>query len=185
MRMQASDFNFWTVVGKTAVIHTITYFIMGVAAYNLFDYAALLSSPTMSCFMRPATDPVLGLAPVFQPVRGILFGCVFYLLREVFFRKPGGWLSMWIMLVFLGMLSTFAPAPGSVEGLIYTTFTFSEHWGGFLEIMAQSLLLAVLTVYWVKRPGRKWLSRTLLLLFVIVLLLPIAGLLAALASGSH
>jgi hypothetical protein len=52
-------------------------------------------------------------------------------------------------------------------------------WGGMLEVLAQSLLLSVLTSYWVCHPEKRWLTRLLVVLFVIALGLPVLGMLAA------
>jgi len=95
------------------VVHTVTYFIVGILAYTLFDYASLFAEPGYSGFMRPTDDPLVTAGPLFQPIRGLLFGIVFYLLQDVLFGKRNGWLICWVTLVFVGILSTFAAAPGS------------------------------------------------------------------------
>ncbi|MEZ4714809.1 MAG: hypothetical protein R2851_01760 [Caldilineaceae bacterium] len=75
--------------------------------------------------------------------------------------RPRGWLTLWIMLVVVGIFSTFGPAPGSVEGLIYTTLPVGGQLGGLIEVLAQALLLAVVLFYWVNHPEKRWLSWTL------------------------
>ena len=37
--------------------------------------------------MRRKDDPVLMAGPLFQPIRGVLFGVVFYLLRREYFGR--------------------------------------------------------------------------------------------------
>ena len=64
-----------------------------------------------------------------------------------------GWL-----LIGLGILGTFAAAPGSMEGLIYTTTPVWMQFRGWIEIMSQALLLSALLCYWVNNPGKKWLT---------------------------
>ena len=86
--------------------------------------------------------------PLFQPIRGILFGIVFYLLRESFFGKKNGWLVMWVVLVIVGIFNTFGPTPGSVEGLIYTIFPLSVHLRGLPEVLLQSFFLSLILYYW-------------------------------------
>ncbi len=127
--------------------------------------------------MRPTDDPLVMAGPLFQPIRGVLFGVVFYLLREVFFGKKNGWLIMWIVLVVLGVLSTFGPSPGSLEGLIYTTVPLGGQLFGLTEVFVQSLLLAVALFYWITHPEKRWITWVLGTLLVIVLLLPTLGLL--------
>lgn len=169
--------TFWGVTLKTIVVHTITYFAVGLLAFTIFDYTARFADPALSSFMRQTDDPLVAAGPLFQPIRGLLFGIVFYLLREVLFRRRDGWLVMWIMLVFVGIFSTFGPAPGSIEGLIYTTLPIRGQLAGLSEVLLQSLLLSVVTFVWVRAPERRWLSLLLGILFFIVLLLPALGLL--------
>jgi len=75
---------------------------------------------------------------------------VFYLLRDVFFGKENGWLIMWIVLVVVGVFSTFGPSPGSVEGLVHTTIPAGVQMLGLIEVLIQSLLLSISLFYWVR-----------------------------------
>ena len=109
--------SFLSLATKIAICHTITYLIMGALAYNFLHYAELIARPCSG--MRPMTDPLVRGGALFQPLRGVLFALVFYPLRERIFGVKRGWLLMGWMLVALGILGTFAAAPGSMEGLIY------------------------------------------------------------------
>jgi len=166
------------IVVKTTVVHTLTYFIVGLIAFNLFNYTKQFAGPVLSSFMKQTNDPVVRAGVLFQPVRGILFGIVFYLLRDVLFRQRNGWFIMWIMLAVIGIISTFGPAPGSIEGFIYTKLPFTGLWGGGAEVLTQALLLSILTFYWVNHPEKKWLNWVLGSLCLIALILPALGLLA-------
>jgi hypothetical protein len=169
----------WTVVAKTTVVHTVTYFAMGLVALGLFRYSKKLADPDLASTMRQTDDPLVRAGVVFQPIRGALFGCVFYMLRDVIFLRPKGWLILWATLVVIGIVSTFGPARGSIEGLIYTKHAFKGLWGGMIEVLAQSFLLSAVTYYWVNQPGETWLTWSLVGLFVIALALPALGLLAS------
>jgi hypothetical protein len=114
--------------------------------------------------------------PLFQPVRGLLFGVVFYLLREPLFGRRRGWLVLWVTLVVLGILGTFGPTPGSLEGLVYTVLPPWLHLRGLPEVLLQSLFLSLLVSYWVNHPDKRWLDRVLGTAFVLALLLPSLGL---------
>ena len=72
---------------KTIIAHTITYFVVGLTALTLFDYAAQFAKADVRTFMRQTSDPIVALGPAIQPIRGILFALAFYPLREVLFRK--------------------------------------------------------------------------------------------------
>jgi len=76
------------------------------------------------------------------------------------------------------VFSTFGPAFGSVEGLIYTTIPARDQLLGLWEVVLQSFLLSFILYHWVTGPRRRWLDWTLGVSFGIVLALPVLGLLA-------
>jgi hypothetical protein len=175
----------WAVVAKTTVVHTITYFAVGLIALGLFRYSKKLADPDLASTMRQTDDPLVRAGVLFQPIRGALFGLVFYLLRDVVFLQSAGWLILWATLVVIGIVSTFGPARGSIEGLIYTKRAFKGLWGGMIEVLAQSFLLAAITFYWVNHPDSAWLTWALVGLFAIALILPSLGLLANQRRPAH
>ena len=164
---------------KTAVVHTVTYFAAGILAFTLGDYEKTFAEPPLSYFMRPTSDPLIMAGPLFQPVRGLVFALAFYPLREVLFHRPRGWLVLWWLLVALGVLSTFGPAPGSIEGLIYTIVPPVAQVLGLWEVLLQSLLFSLVLVYWVNHPSARWLNWTLGIAFFLVMTLPLLGLAAS------
>lgn len=111
--------------------------------------------------------------PLLQPLRGLIFALVFYPLRSVPFGRKNGWLLMGWMFVALGILSTFGPASGSIEVLVYTTMPALLQLRSWLEVILQALLLSALLCYWVNHPGKKWMNPTLGALFFIAMALPI------------
>jgi hypothetical protein len=163
------------VIARTCVVHTVTYFAAGLMAMALFDYTRRFQEPPLSLLMRPTSDPLVAGGSLFQPLRGVLFGLVFWLIRDSVFARPGGWLTAWAVVAIIGIVNPFGPAPGSIEGLIYTKIPISIQLAGLSEIVVQSLLLAVITCYWVNHPRKKWLTRTLVTLFPIVLILSALG----------
>jgi hypothetical protein len=168
---------------KTIVVHTLTYFVAGILAYNLGDYAHTFAQPPLSYFMRQTSDPWVVAGPLFQPIRGLIFALALFPFREVLFERKAGWLKLWWLLVALGILSTFGPAPGSVEGMIYTIIPPFSQLLGLWEVVLQSFLLSVLLVYWVKHPDKRWLGWALGTLFTVLLVMVVLGLLF-LATGS-
>jgi hypothetical protein len=163
---------------KTMVTHSVTYVVMGLLASSLLDYTRFFAESSLNLMMRPTSDPWVMVGPLFQPVRGILFGFVFYLLREPFFGKKHGWLVMWSVLVAIGIIGTFGPAPGSLEGMIYTVFPLWVHLKGLPEVLLQSLLLSSILCYWVNHPHKRWLGWVMGIAFAILMSFPILGLLA-------
>jgi hypothetical protein len=164
---------------KTIVVHTVTYFIMGILALTLLEYKTAFEAPITREYMRSVDDPIIALGPALQSIRGILFAVVFYLLRDILFGRRNGWLIMWVMLVSLGILSTFGAAPGSVEGLLYTKMPVGLQISGWLEVMTQALLLSVILFYWVNHPEKKWLAWVLGTIFALVIIFSVMGFMMA------
>ena len=52
---------------KTIVVHTITYFFMGILAFTLLNYTQSFATGTLACFMRPTSDPLVKAGVLFQP----------------------------------------------------------------------------------------------------------------------
>jgi hypothetical protein len=162
---------------KTILVHTITYMVMGVLASTFMNYEEKYALPWMVCWIRQFGDPILTAGPLFQPIRGLVFALALYPLREVLFGKKNGWLVLWWLLVALGILSTFGPAPGSIEGMVYTVIPIASQLRGWLEIVPQALLLSAGLCYWVNHPEKRWLNWVMGIVFVIAVLLPVLGLL--------
>lgn len=165
------------VIFKTIVTHTVTYFIMGLLASTVFEYGRLYAETSLNLLMRQISDPLVMAGPLFQPIRGVLFGIVFFLLRDTLFGRKNGWLVMWITLVVVGIISPFGPSPGSIEGMIYTTLPMELHLTGLPEVLLQALILSAVLFYWVNHPEKKWLNWVMGIVFILMLLLPTLGLL--------
>lgn len=157
-------------------MHTITYFVAGVLAYKLGGYEKTFSQPPLSYIMRPTSNPLVMAGPLFQPIRGVIFASALYPFRTILFAERRGWLILWWLLLALGVLSTFGPAPGSVEGLIYTVIPPLAQLLGLWEVILQSLLFSVILFYWVNHPEKRWLNWTLGIVFSILMILAVLGL---------
>ncbi|MGD0696591.1 MAG: hypothetical protein ABSB82_17360 [Terriglobia bacterium] len=173
--MDSTRPRFLALAAKTMVSHSLTYFIVGALAAHFLNYAALMARPDSG--MLPITSPWVMAGPLFQPLRGLVFALVFYPLRDCLFGRKNGWLLMAWMLIALGILSTFGPASGSIEGMLYTPTPIRFQLRGWLEVVPQALLLSALLCYWVNHSGKKWLNWLLGIVFFIMMAMPILGLL--------
>jgi hypothetical protein len=173
--MENSQPSFPGLAVKTIVCHTLTYFLMGALAAHFLHYAELFAQPNSG--MRQMSDPWVMAGPLLQPVRGLIFALVFYSVRGCLFGRKYGWLVMAWMLIGIGILSTFAAASASIEGMIYTTTPIPLQMRGWLEVVPQALLFSALLCYWVNHPEKKWLNWVLGILFFVAMALPLLGLL--------
>ena len=173
--MNGDQPTFFNLTIKTIIVHTVSYFVMGLLAFVFLDYTSLFSDPNFRNLMRATNDPLVAAGPLFQPIRGFLFALVFYSLRGTFFGTKNGWLTMWLVLVVVGIFSAFGPTPGSIEGMIYTTIPLKLQLTGLPEVVLQALLLSFILCYWVKNPEKRWLTWTLGGIFILVILFSILG----------
>jgi hypothetical protein len=160
---------------KTIVVHTVTYFIMGLLALTFLEYRTAFEAPITREYMRSVDDAIVALGPALQFIRGILFAIAFYPLRTILFGRKNGWLITWLVLVMLGILSPFGAAPGSVEGLLYTKMPVALQISGWAEIMIQALLLSAILYYWVNHPEKKWIAWVLEVIYVLAIICCILG----------
>ncbi|MBK7450609.1 MAG: hypothetical protein IPP55_12520 [Anaerolineales bacterium] len=167
----------WSLIFKSSVAHTLTYFLMGILAYNFLNYENSFASGALENYMRPTDSPWVAAGPGLQWIRGIIFALAFYPLRDTFFSKKNGWLILGWVLTALGILSTFGAAPASIEGMIYTNYPTNIF--SYVEVVPQAFLFAGLLYYWINHPEKKWLNWMLGILFVLVVLMSIMGILAA------
>lgn len=168
-----------SILVRTAVAHTVTYIAVGALAAVSLDYAHAYAAPTVRMLMRQTTDPMVMAGPLFQPIRGVLFGIVLYLLREEFFGRRRGYLLLWVTLTILGIVNTFGPAPGSIEGMIYTILPIGLQFLGLPEVLLQTFLFSWLVCYWVRHPEKRRLNWTMGIACFLALLGPALGLLVS------
>ena len=166
--------EFATFAWRLIAVHTITYFLAGVAAMYFFNYEELFVSGSLAGFMKPTDSPWVALGPALQVFRGLIFAVALWPFRAVFLNRAYGWQKLWLLFIGLAILSTFGPAPGSVDGLIYTQVPVGLQVRLLPELIIQSLLLSLGLYYWYVAPKKafNYLSAFLL---VLILLMGLAG----------
>lgn len=143
---------FWRITSS----HMITYFLAGLFAYYFLGYESLFKTEPLSNFMRPLDSPWIMAGPSLQVFRGIIFSIVLWPFTEVFLKERSGWIKLWILILGLSVLSTTGPAPGSIEGMIYTTVPIRIQFIGYIEVVPQTLLFSYLLVSWYHHPRKIW-----------------------------
>ncbi len=164
-------------VWKTTVVHVVTYTLVGLLAFTLFDYTSAWSDPAVDMLMRPIDHPLTIAGPLFQYIRAPLFALVLYPFYDVLFGKKRGWLYMWGLFVIFAGINPLDAGPGSIEGVLYTTLPTWFHLIGIPEMLIQTLLFSVILYAWVNRPDKRWISIVLYILLFFATLFPILGLL--------
>ena len=171
-----SDVTLRQFLVRVTCCHVVTYFVAGVLAYTLLDYETLFQSEGLSELMRPTSSKWVAAGPALQVVRGVIFALALFPFRRTFLNESSGWLKLWGLLVGLAILSTAGPAPGSVEGLIYTKIPLTRQLIGLPEVVLQTLAFSALLVAWHRKPHRAW-GIVMGLLLGLVLLMSFAGVL--------
>jgi hypothetical protein len=133
-------------VTKVTLAHVFTYFLCGFIFMNLLDYSEFIEALGFKNM-----DEISGFTVILgQIVRGVLFGIVVWLIKDSIIGKRLAWLKLWTILVIVGIISVYAPASGSIEGLIYLapiddlppTSALS-----IFEVMAQPLLFSIIVTF--------------------------------------
>lgn len=157
---------FW----RITALHVITYFLVGIIAMNLFNYEQIFSSGNLASFMKPIDSPWVALGPGLQLFRGLLFALVLWPFKSIFLDENNGWLKLWGLFIGLSILSTFGPALGSIDGIIYTTIPIKHQLLFLPELLVQSLLLSFLISYWYRHPKKVFNILSIILVTLILLM---------------
>jgi hypothetical protein len=159
MTAQSSWKTFFVFALHVIIAHTITYFLFGLLMSNVFHYGQIFEMPVIRDYMLPMDQHNVLIGPFMQPLRGLLFAIALWPLRGFLIEKKRGWLILWGLLVMVGILSTPAASPGSIEGMLYTKLPMWYHWIGFPEVGLQTLVFSIWLVWWerqsVKSPAEK------------------------------
>lgn len=137
---------------KVVFTHAITYTLCGIIFYKLNNYKDLIAE-NKGIRWRSQRSLIFRLAPVFQILRGILFGIVLLIIRDVVVDTSFGFLKLFFILATTGLINVYQPAVDSIEGFIYMEpekgLTFKEIIGGNIEVLTQILLFSIIvTTNW-------------------------------------
>ncbi len=84
-----------------------------------------------------------------QLLRGLAFGFVFYPFYHLIFNRKGGRLLLFLSMWAIALFCSVEPQPGSIEGIIYTFITFTEHASVLIAVGIQ-MLLFVWVIFWIE-----------------------------------
>lgn len=131
-------------VVKVTFYHIITYIVAGIVFSTLFNYRELYQLGNTAYFMRPFDSASSLIGPVFQLVRGILFGLICLLFRPYMKEDKHAFIKLFLIIFAIGIINTPGPAPSSIEGIIYTQLPWQLHVFGLPEVIVQVLAFSYL-----------------------------------------
>lgn len=133
---------------RVIIAHMLTYFVFGIIMSNVFDYGEVFQREIIRDYMLPMGEHNIVLGPFLQPIRGLIFAIGLWPIRSLLVEKKRGWLILWGLLVTIGILSTPAASPGSIEGMLYSKLPMWYHLLGYPEVVLQTLVFSVWLVWW-------------------------------------
>ncbi len=133
---------------RVIIAHTVSYFIFGLLMSNTFNYGEIFRREIIRDYMLPIEEHNVLIGPFMQPIRGLIFAIGLWPVRGFLIEKKRGWLILWGLLVTIGILSTPAASPGSIEGMLYSKLPMWYHWIGYPEITLQTLVFSIWLVWW-------------------------------------
>lgn len=162
---------------QVTVVHFITYWIFGFIAFTVYDYQYWFSVPPLSNYMRPTSSIWVISGPLFALIRGPIMALVLYPFRSVFVDQKYGWLYLWGLFIGLAILNCPGPAPGSIEGMVFTIVPIWMQLAFLPETVLQTLALSILVVLWQHHPDDKRILIPMVTIFIIMLALSVLSVL--------
>ena len=135
---------------KVVFTHVITYCVCGMISYRINNYKEWIEK-NQGVNWRDKNSLIFQLSPVFQILRGILFGIVLLLIKDVIIDTNLGFLKLFVILTILGLFNVYSPAPASIEEFIYVKPPppdelppVRQQVGAILEIIIQIFIFSII-----------------------------------------
>jgi hypothetical protein len=132
--------------GKFVFLFMVTYFVVGLPFLAL--QSALPESGRIALDLYEPFRPPVFMSVAGQILRGLAFALVFYPFYHVLFENPRGRLILFGAMWGVALFGSVEPQPGSIEGIIYTTISFTEHLLVLIAVALQMLLFVWLFFKW-------------------------------------
>lgn len=173
------DISFKSFCWRVTAMHTIAYFLAGIAAILTLNYEKELSKGFLETFMRPMSSPIVPLGAALQLINGFFMSLILYPIRkEIIGNFKTGWKKLSILLIGFTVFAPQIPGPGNLEGLIYTKIPLPIHIMSLPEAILYGLLFPLALVYWIKL-DKKWMKTTSIVFIALILLMSVLGYLDA------
>jgi len=133
-------------LGRFTLLFLVTYFVIGLPFLAI--QSALPESGRVALDFYETFRPFGLMAVVGQILRGLAFALVFYPFYNILFESARGRLILFGAMWGIALFGSVEPQPGSIEGIIYTTISFTEHLYALTSIALQMLLFVWLFFKW-------------------------------------
>lgn len=140
-------------LGRFILLLLLTYFAIGFV-FLAFQSALPETNRIALDFYEPFR-PLGFLATAGQILRGLAFALVFYPFYNVLFDSRWGRTILFGAMWGVALFGSVEPQPGSIEGIIYTTISFTEHLYVLIAVAAQMILFVWLYFKWETHSRRR------------------------------
>jgi hypothetical protein len=140
-------------LGRFTLLHLIAYILIGFLFLLFQDL--LPESRRVALDLYEPYRPLGLMAVGGQVLRGLAFALVFFPFYHVLFENPRGRLILFGAMWGVALFGSVEPQPGSIEGIIYTTISFTEHLYVLFAVALQMLLFGWLFFKWERLAQKK------------------------------
>jgi uncharacterized protein (DUF486 family) len=99
---------------------------------------------------------ILRFASLFQIFRGAFFALILFPFYNTIIKSNYAWLKLFLLIWGFSLIGSVAPIPGSIEGLIYTDLSLSQHLIAAVKITIQIFVFSWFFVKWENRTERDY-----------------------------
>jgi len=154
MLKPSKKFVYFTI--RFILVHVITYIFIGVVFSNFENYAGVFIKIENLNNFRSLDSTIVKLAPVFQIFRGAFFAFILYPFYNKIIKSDYAWVKLFFLIWGFSLFGSVAPIPGSIEGMIYTKLSLTEHLLKSPEITVQIFVFSWFFVKWENRTERDY-----------------------------
>lgn len=140
--------NLLKFVARFAIVHLLVHSVFAfvfVAIQNSLPEANRVALDLYEPYRSVGLVSYLG-----QLLRGIAFALVFFPFYTILFERNIGKIVLFSSMFGIALIGSVEPQPGSIEGIIYTLISFSEH-AFVITTVALQMLVFVWLVFKVER----------------------------------
>ncbi len=180
--MKKSNISFRSFCWRITAMHTIAYFIAGIASLFTLNYEQRITEGFLEVFMRPINSEIVPLGAALQLINGFFMSLFLFPFRnEIVGNDQNGWKKLALLIIGFTLFAPQVPGPGNLEGLIYTKIPLAVHIVSLPETILYALLFSLGIGSWYKL-NKKWMNITSIVFIILVILMSLLGYLDAIGA---